>query len=87
MQDRSYSPLDNPDEILLQGKQLELSLKFHHRETLQKIPLEAAIRVIAEVWESCHPEGSLEFCSDVSTVIITEEQVAASIRESKFFSG
>ncbi|NJK41026.1 MAG: hypothetical protein HC934_06080 [Acaryochloridaceae cyanobacterium SU_2_1] len=35
-------------------KQLIISLKFHHSQTLEQIPLEMAVQAVIEVWESCH---------------------------------
>lgn len=37
-------------------KQLVISLKFHHSQTLSQIPLELAVQAITEVWNSCHRE-------------------------------
>lgn len=76
-----------PEMGLARSKQLAISLQFHHRETLQRISLEAAVRAMAEVWESCHSKSLPKDCSGTSTAIIPKEQVAKSIRESKFFSG
>jgi hypothetical protein len=42
--------------LLVLHKQLVISLKFHHGETLAKLPLEMALQAMAEVWESCNPE-------------------------------
>ena len=74
-------------EILALRQQLINSLKFHHRETLQEIPLEVAVRAMTAAWDTCHPEDMPQYCSDTSTAIIPKEQVAKSIRESKYFSG
>lgn len=68
------------------SKQLAISLKFHHSETLQRIPLEVAVQVMAEVWESCHPGGLSQLRSGIATAIIPKEQAAQSIRESRYFS-
>lgn len=35
-------------------KQLVISLKFHHAQTLSKMPLEMAVQAITEVWNSCN---------------------------------
>lgn len=39
-------------------KQLIISLKFHHSQTLEQIPLEMAVQAVIEVWESCHQAKS-----------------------------
>ncbi|QUY45561.1 hypothetical protein [Acaryochloris marina] len=75
------------DEILALRQQLVSSLKFHHCATLQNIPLESAVRAMTAAWDTCHPEDLPQYCSDTSTAIIPKEQVAKSIRESKYFSG
>lgn len=75
------------DEVSCLRKQLAISLKFHHYQYLQKLPLEVAVRAMAEAWDACHPEGVPPYCSGPSTAIIPKEQVAKSIRESKYFSG
>ena len=36
------------------SKQLVISLKFHHRETIKKLPLEMALQAMIEVWQSCN---------------------------------
>lgn len=73
------------DEILALRQQLISSIKFHHRETLQKIPLESAVKAMAEVWNACHPVDLPIDYNCTSTAIIPKEQVAKSIRESKYF--
>ena len=40
-------------EIAALKVQLAISLKFHHRQTLERLPLEAAVQVMAEVWDTC----------------------------------
>lgn len=75
------------DEISRLRMQLAISLKFHHYEALQKLPLETAVRAMAEAWKACYPESVPSYCSSTSTAIIPHEQVAKSIRESKYFSG
>lgn len=37
---------------------LAISLKFHHRQTLERLPLETAMQVMAEVWDACDHQGS-----------------------------
>jgi len=39
-------------------KQLVISLKFHHAQTLSKMPLELAVQTINEVWNSCNQDNS-----------------------------
>ncbi|KAI9129427.1 hypothetical protein [Acaryochloris sp. CCMEE 5410] len=75
------------DEVLALRQQLVSSLKFHHCETLQKIPLESAVRAMTAAWDTCHPQDLPPYCSGTSTAIVTREQAAKSIRESKYFSG
>lgn len=85
MQDKTRSSHDSPDEIAALRQQLAISLKFHHRETLQKISLEAAVKAMAEAWDACHPIGLSQYCSGTSTAIIPMKDIAKSIRESKYF--
>lgn len=63
------------------------SLKFHHQETLQRIPQELAIRAMTEAWSSCHLQDDPNYCSGASTALIPQEQAAKAIRESKYFAG
>ncbi|MDG2991625.1 hypothetical protein L3556_11880 [Candidatus Synechococcus calcipolaris G9] len=60
-------PPANPEEAVKQlspeereqriaQKQLMVSLKFHHRELLKKLPLEMSLEAIAEVWYSLQPD-------------------------------
>lgn len=65
--------------------QLVIPLKFHHRETLQKISLDAAVRIMVEAWGACQSKNSPKYCNSTSTVIIPKEQAAKAIRESRFF--
>ncbi|KAI9129429.1 hypothetical protein [Acaryochloris sp. CCMEE 5410] len=44
---------DISPEIAALKMQLAISLKFHHRSKLERLPLEAAVRVMAEVWDAC----------------------------------
>ncbi|WP_299484652.1 hypothetical protein [Acaryochloris sp. IP29b_bin.137] len=43
-----------PDEVSVLRKQLAISLKFHHSNTLEKLPIEIAVQVMAEVWDACN---------------------------------
>ncbi|MGR3279461.1 hypothetical protein ACSYAD_30815 [Acaryochloris marina NIES-2412] len=79
--------MTHDDEILALRQQLISSLKFHHCETLQKIPLEAAVRAMTAAWDTCHPEDLPPYGSGTSTAIIPKGQISKSIRESKYFSG
>ncbi len=45
---------DVPDEVSVLRKQLAISLKFHHSSTLERIPIEVAVQVMAEVWDACN---------------------------------
>lgn len=87
MQEEKHTPSEAPDQISVLRKQLMISLKFHHSEIIEKIPLEVAVQVVAEVWNSCQPEGLSESSNGTSTAIISQEQLAKAIRESKYFSG
>lgn len=73
------------DETLVLRKQLAISLKFHHSETLKQIPLEVAVQVMASVWDACHPEGLPKYSSDAATAIIPKEQVVQSIHKAEPF--
>lgn len=50
-------------------QQLVSSLKFHHRETLAKLPLEAAVAAIAEAWQSSHPEQRDQYCQEATEIL------------------
>lgn len=73
------------DEILVLQKQLAISLKFHHSKTLERIPLEAAVQVMASVWNSCHPDGLPEDPHDAVTAVIPREQVRQAIHKVESF--
>ncbi|NCJ08451.1 hypothetical protein GS597_18455 [Synechococcales cyanobacterium C] len=45
-------------ELSVLKKQLIISLKFHHSDTLKKVPLDVALQAMMEVWESCHIRSS-----------------------------
>lgn len=45
---------DVPDEVSVLRKQLAISLKFHHSSTLERLPIEVAVQVMAEVWDACN---------------------------------
>lgn len=47
-------PAEYSKEIAVLRKQLAISLKFHHTGTLQKLPVEVAVHVMAEVWAACN---------------------------------
>lgn len=69
------------DEILVLQKQLAISLKFHHGKTLERIPLEVAVQVMASVWESCHPDGLAE------NPMMQSLQLFLKIKSAKPFTG
>ena len=37
-------------------QQLLSSLKFHHRQTLQQLPLELALEAMMNAWNSCNDQ-------------------------------
>lgn len=51
---KQLSPEERAQQIA--QKQLMVSLKFHHRELLKKLPLEMCLQAIAEVWYSLQPD-------------------------------
>lgn len=53
-----FPPSDLSKEISVLKKQLAIALKFHHSQTIEKLPKEIAIQVMRQVWESCHPEAA-----------------------------
>ncbi|KAI9129809.1 hypothetical protein [Acaryochloris sp. CCMEE 5410] len=53
-----FSPTDLSKEVSVLQKQLTIALKFHHSQTLEKLPKEVAIQVMEDVWDSCHPEAA-----------------------------
>lgn len=75
------------NEVAGLRRQLMISLKFHHYETLQKLPLELAIRAMTEAWSAVQPEDISSHCSGASTAIIPHEEAAKAIRKSQYFSG
>lgn len=46
---RSSDELYSADDLRLQ-KQLQLSLRFHHREILKQIPKEIALQAMNQAW-------------------------------------
>ena len=48
----SQTPNISP-EIAALKIELAISLKFHHKQTLERLPQEAAMQVMAEVWDAC----------------------------------
>lgn len=85
MLDKIRSSHDSPDEIAALRQHLAITLKFHHKEILQKIPLEFAVRAMAEAWDASHPIGLSQHCSGTSTAIIPTKDIEKSIRESKYY--
>lgn len=53
-----FPPNDQSKETAVLKKQLAIALKFHHSQTIEKLPKELAMQVMREVWESCHPEAA-----------------------------
>lgn len=49
---------DFPDEVSVLRKQLAISLKFHHSSTLERLPIEVAVQVMAEVWDACNHKAT-----------------------------
>lgn len=45
-------------EIAALKIELAISLKFHHKQTLERLPQEAAMQVMAEVWDACDHQRS-----------------------------
>lgn len=51
---------DIPNEVSVLRKQLAISLKFHHSNTLARIPIEVAVQVMAEVWDACNRSNEVK---------------------------
>ncbi|NJM68641.1 MAG: hypothetical protein HC851_24755 [Acaryochloris sp. RU_4_1] len=71
--------MSEPDQIPKQSvlhKQLTISLKFHHSETLKQLPLETALRSMVEAWNSCHPETQQQLHSKTLTEIVSATDLA-----------
>ena len=49
---------DNNSAYRGQRAQLIMSLKFHQSKTLSEMPLDVALEVVTQVWESCQPKPS-----------------------------
>lgn len=54
----AFPPHEISKEISVLKKQLTIALKFHHSQTIEKLPQETALQAMKEVWESCHPEAT-----------------------------
>lgn len=67
---------DKQDKLNILGKQLGISLKFHHSNTLQKLTQEAALQAMIEVWRSCHSKQTYECSSKDSTIIMPSQEMA-----------
>jgi hypothetical protein len=53
----SNSPFQVPPDsqhLSVLYKQLVISLKFHHSQTLGQLPRDLALQAMNEVWESCN---------------------------------
>jgi hypothetical protein len=53
-----HSSAQDDEELSSMQKQLTISLKHHHGETLRKLPLENVIQAIAQAWYSCRNSTS-----------------------------
>jgi hypothetical protein len=51
--------LYSPDELRLQ-KQLQMSLKFHHREIFRQIPEEIALQAMNQAWNNSQTQNQLK---------------------------
>jgi hypothetical protein len=51
--------LYSPDELRLQ-KQLQMSLKFHHREIFRQIPKEIALQAMSQAWNNSQTQNQLK---------------------------
>lgn len=51
-----FPPSALSKEVAVLKKQLIIALKFHHSQTLEKLPKQIAMQVMEDVWDSCHPE-------------------------------
>lgn len=67
---------DKQEQLNILEKQLGISLKFHHSNTLQKLPQEVAMQAMVEAWQSCHPNQTYEFSSEDSTIIVPNQEMA-----------
>jgi hypothetical protein len=51
--------LYSPDELRLQ-KQLQMSLKFHHREIFRQIPKEIALQAMNQAWNNSQTQDQFK---------------------------
>ncbi|MCG9891498.1 MAG: hypothetical protein MH252_10530 [Thermosynechococcaceae cyanobacterium MS004] len=49
----SYPVPHDSQHLSVLYKQLVISLKFHHGQTLSELPRDLALQAMNEVWESC----------------------------------
>ncbi len=61
---RYLSDLPNSNDSRGKEAQLIMSLKFHHAQILEEIPLEVAVQAMTRVWRSCQG-GESEQANDV----------------------
>ncbi|BDM83713.1 hypothetical protein [Acaryochloris marina] len=46
-----------------------ISLKYHHHEALEQVPLEIAVNAMYEAWRACQSENSYRPSSGIPTEI------------------
>ena len=64
------------DQFHAQEVQLVMSLKFHFRETLSKIPLDVALTAMSKVWESCQDDVDND-----KTLVCSREEMDRSLSD------
>ncbi len=69
-------PKNESCEFRDQEAQLAMSLKFHFRETLSKIPLDMALNAMAKTWESCQEDSDND-----KTLVCSRETLERSLQE------
>lgn len=67
-------PKNKSCEFHAQEVQLVMSLKFHFRETLSKIPVDVALNAMSNVWESCQDDVDND-----KTLVCTREELNRSL--------
>lgn len=71
MRDINRNPLQR-DKFVEKNRlrnQLLISLKHHHHETLEQVPLEIAVKAMYETWRACQSENSHHPSSAIPTEI------------------
>ncbi|ABW33317.1 hypothetical protein [Acaryochloris marina] len=64
------------DKPNILGRQLGISLKFHHSNILQKLSQEAALQAMVEAWQSCHSKQTYECSSKDFTITVPSQEMA-----------